>query len=126
MGFSKGAERVLRAFLVFANMATRNTLLHDFARLNSPFREIIDGTWNWKNCAAVFGLCAGFAAPILGSIVTAISWFKDPSWHGLSLHQAGTTLFVLTLPLLILGAHCLDLLDKEKNVYASVSRRRCD
>ena len=76
--------------------------------------ELISGTWNWKNGAAAFGLAAGFIAPILGSIVTVISWFRDPVWHHVYLHQAGTTLFVLTLPLLIIGAHCLDLLDNDK------------
>ena len=76
--------------------------------------ELISGTWNWKNGTAAFGLGAGFIAPIIGSIVTVISWFKDPVWHHVALHQAGTTLFVLTLPLLVLGAHCLDLLDKDK------------
>ena len=76
--------------------------------------DLISGTWNWRNGTAAFGLAAGFIAPIAGSIVTVISWFRDPVWHHVSLHQAGTTLFVLTLPLLILGAHCLDLLDKDK------------
>jgi hypothetical protein len=107
---------VLRAFLIFVNMVTTHTLPQDFATPYSPLREVIHGDWNWKNFAAVFGLCAGFIAPILGSIVTAVSWFKDPSWHGVSLHQVSTTLFVSTLPLLILGAHCLDLLDKEKKI----------
>lgn len=76
--------------------------------------ELISGTWNWKNAAAAFGLSAGFIAPIVGSIITVISWFRDPVWHHVALHQAGTTLFVLTLPLLVLGAHCLDLLDNDK------------
>jgi len=76
--------------------------------------ELISGTWSWKNGTAAFGLAAGFIAPILGSIVTVISWFRDPVWHHFYLHQAGTTLFVLTLPLLIIGAHCLDLLDNDK------------
>jgi len=52
--------------------------------------------------------------PILGSVVTIVSWFADPAWHGLSLHVAGTSLFVITFPLLAFGAHCLDLLEKEK------------
>lgn len=95
-------------------MITRHTSPHDFATPDYVFREVIHDTWNWKNWTAVFGLCAGFVAPILGSILTVISWFKDPSWHHVYLHQAGTTLFVLTLPLLILGAHCLDLIDKDK------------
>lgn len=53
-------------------------------------------------------------APIIGSVLTAISWFVDPMWHGFSLHAAATALFVLTFPLLLLGAHCLDLMEKEK------------
>ena|SRR5690242_6388052 len=77
-------------------------------------RELISGAWNWKNGTAAFGLSAGFIASIAGSIITVISWFRDPVWHHVALHQAGTTLFVLALPLLILGAHCLDLLDKDK------------
>ena len=70
--------------------------------------------WSWKSGVAAFGLGAGFSALILGLIVTVISWFRDPVWHHVALHQAGTTLFVLTLPLLVIGAHCLDLLDAEK------------
>jgi hypothetical protein len=62
----------------------------------------------------VVGLGSGFSAPIIGSIVTVISWFSDPVWHGVALHQAATFLFFSALPLLILGAHCLDLLDKDK------------
>ena len=76
--------------------------------------ELISGTWNWKNGAAAFGLSTGFIAPIVGSIITVNSWFRDPVWHHVALHQAGTTLFVVTLPLLLLGAHCLDLLDNDK------------
>jgi hypothetical protein len=103
-------------------MVTTHRLPQDLATPNFQFLEIIHGSWNWKNCIAIFGLCGGFIAAILGSIVTAISWFKDPSWHHVSLHQAGTTLFVLTLPLLILGAHCLDLLEKEKR-FTHLSHR---
>jgi len=69
---------------------------------------------HWKIIGSLFGVFGGLMAPILGSVLTVVSWFADPSWHGLSLHIAGTTLFVLTFPLLVLGAHCLDLLEKEK------------
>lgn len=103
-------------------MATTQTSPQDFATADTQFREMIQGTWNWKTCWAVFGLCAGFIAAILGSIVTVISWFEDPVWHAISLHQVGTTLFVLTLPLLILGAHCLDLIDKDKKALHAFQR----
>ena len=68
----------------------------------------------WTSRAAAFGLLGGLLAPVVGSVVTVISWFADPAWHGLSLHIVGTYLFVITFPLLLLGAHCLDLLDKRK------------
>ena len=78
------------------------------------------GTWTLTTCGVAFGLCAGFSAAILGSILTVISWFKDPAWHGVPLHEVGTILFVLTLPLLILGAHCLDLIDNQKKAAHAV------
>ncbi len=62
----------------------------------------------------MFGLAGGLIAPIAGSILTIVTWFADPAWHGYSLHYVATALFVLTLPLLLFGAHCLDLLDKQK------------
>jgi len=68
---------------------------------------------HWKIIGCLFGVFGGLMAPILGSILTVISWFADPAWHGFSLHLAATSLFVMTFPLLLLGAHCLDLLDKD-------------
>lgn len=76
--------------------------------------RFINESWTWKNYAALFGLGGGLLAPIFGSILTMISWFADPEWHGLSMHRAATTLFVLSMPLLLLGAHCLDLLDRDE------------
>lgn len=67
----------------------------------------------WKTRGAAFGLFGGLMAPILGSIFTVISWFIDSAWHGVSLRNLGTSLFVVAIPLLILGAHCLDLLDND-------------
>lgn len=106
-------------------MVTTHTLPTDLS-LQAAIKELFHGTWNWKNSAAAFGLCAGFIAPIVGSIVTVISWFKDPLWHRVYLHQAGTTLFVVTLPLLILGAHCLDLIDNERKAAPAVSGEKGD
>ena len=112
----KGAERVLRAFLLETHMVTNYTLPEEnFPTTHFAIRRLIHGSWNWKSYSAVFGLCGGFITPILASLVTVISWFADPVWHGIYLHRAGTFLFILALPLLILGAHCLDLLDDEKD-----------
>lgn len=101
-------------------MVTTYVLPEDFPKIDAALKELLRGRWDWRSRGAVFGLCGGFSAPIIGGIVTVISWFSDPAWHGIALHQAGTTLFVLTLPLLILGAHCLDLLDRDKRTVNDV------
>src|SRR6266403_4379541 len=69
--------------------------------------------WNWRAAGAVFGLSCGIIAPLIGSVLTAIAWFTAPEWHGLSFHRGGTILLFLTIPLLIFGAHCLDLMEKQ-------------
>jgi len=69
--------------------------------------------WSRRTCGVAFGLCGGLIALIFGTLVTAVSWFIDPKWHGVFLHQTSTVLFVVAMPLLIFGAHCLDLLDKD-------------
>jgi len=51
-------------------------------------------------------------APLLGLPLTALSWFIN-DWHGFHPGRDGEVLLFLTIPLLIFGAHCLDLLDKE-------------
>jgi len=78
--------------------------------------------WTWRSSGAVFGLGGGIIAPVLGSVFTAITWFTGPEWHGMSLHRYGTVLLFLTIPLLIFGAHCLDLMDRQA-AKARKSRR---
>jgi len=69
--------------------------------------------WNWRSAGAVCGMCFGVISPLIGSILTAIAWFTGPRWHGFSIQRYGTVLLFLTIPLLIFGAHCLDLIDQE-------------
>ena len=69
--------------------------------------------WTWTSGGAVFGLCFGIICPVIGSIFTAIAWFTGPEWHGFFIQRDGTVLLFLTIPLLIFGAHCLDLMDKQ-------------
>jgi cobalamin biosynthesis protein CobD/CbiB len=74
--------------------------------------ELCRSKWNYKTCGAVIGLYGGIGAALLGSIVTAIAWFT--TWHGFALHRAGTVLLFLTIPLLLIGAHCQDMADKDR------------
>ena len=69
--------------------------------------------WTWESCGAVCGLSFGMVCPLVGSILTAIAWLTGPEWHCLHLQRDGTVLLFLTIPLLIFGAHCLDLMDQQ-------------
>lgn len=69
--------------------------------------------WTWTSGGAACGLCFGIISPLLGSILTAISWFTGPEWHGFFVQRYGTVLLFVTIPFLIFGGHCLDLSDKQ-------------
>lgn len=69
--------------------------------------------WNWRSVGAVCGFSLGILSPVIGSILTAIAWVTGPQWHGYFIRRDGTVLFLLTIPLLILGAHFLDLMDRQ-------------
>jgi hypothetical protein len=67
-----------------------------------------------KSAAMVLGLGGGIFSATAGSALTAFTWFSGPIWHGLALQRDATVLLFLTIPLLMLGAHFLDLLDGAK------------
>src|SRR5262249_54267849 len=66
----------------------------------------------WPVCGAGIGLIGGVLAPLLGALFTFVSWFEGNSGFGPSLHRLGTISFLLTIPLLIFGGYCLDVLEK--------------
>lgn len=70
--------------------------------------------WGWRSFGAVFGLLGGIVSVLLGSVFTAISWITGVEGIGAYMQTLGTAFLVLTIPLLVLGAHCLDLLEKGK------------
>lgn len=59
-------------------------------------------------CGSVVGLMGGLLVAIAGSLLTAISWLVNNASLAASLHQTGSVLLCATVPLLILGAFCLD------------------
>jgi hypothetical protein len=95
-------------------------------RDNEPLRELKEteahlkelyvasrrGKWMWQAAGAVFGLAGGIAAAILGTLLWASAWLLGDASNGLSLHGVGSTLLLSTIPLLVVGGHCLDLLEK--------------
>jgi len=78
-------------------------------RLRAALR---DHGWTMKTTGACVGFVGGVIAPLVGLALTALAWFIG-DWHGFHLGRDGTILLFLTIPLLIFGAHCLDLLDKD-------------
>ncbi len=69
--------------------------------------------WTWQAVGAVFGLTGGVVAVFFGAITMAIAWVTGSvEGYGLFLYRFSTVLLILTIPLLALGAHCLDLQDR--------------
>ena len=86
---------------------------HDDDLLPDRLREALRcHGWTLKSTGACVGLLGGVVAPLVGLALTALAWFIG-DWHGFHIGRDGTVLLFLTIPLLIFGAHCLDLLDKE-------------
>ena len=81
--------------------------------------------WNCKSTGACIGLIGGVIAPLVGAAFTALGWLIG-DWHGIHLGRDGTVLLFLTIPLLIFGAHCLDLMDKDHEGAGRRSSRRQD
>jgi len=60
------------------------------------------------------GLAGGLLATLSGSLLTAASWFASNAGARQWLSTAGTVLLCLTIPLIILGAFCMDWLEKKR------------
>jgi hypothetical protein len=65
--------------------------------------------WTWPASGAFLGLAGSGLAGIAGAILAAMALFTDSGW----MHTGGTILLVSMIPLLMCGAHCLDLVDQQ-------------
>jgi hypothetical protein len=70
--------------------------------------------WTWQATGAVLGLSGGLIAIVFGAVFTISGWFAGSVTARSFLKKDGTIVFLLAIPLLILGAHCLDLLDRKR------------
>lgn len=77
--------------------------------------EFTEHGWPWCAIGAVFGLAGGILAALTGSLLTATAWLTVTQGSGSDTRTVGTVLLVLTMPLLIFGAHCLDLMERRKD-----------
>jgi len=68
--------------------------------------------WAWQSMGSVLGLVGGVLSPVLGTLLIAVGWFIDSPEFSI-LHILSMGLFAVTIPLLVGGAHCLDLLERK-------------
>lgn len=77
----------------------------------------------WQAVVAVLGLAGGVIAPVLGATADVVTWFVHSRPINSYLHVASIILCALTLPLLMLGAFCLDSLKAKTANLRAPSRR---
>jgi hypothetical protein len=80
--------------------------------------------WAWQSIGAMVGLVGGVLSPALGTLLIAITWFikSEPTFSALNVLSIVS--FVLTIPLLTFGAHCLDLLERKTTRLSLISSTR--
>ncbi len=71
------------------------------------------GRVKWEPVAAVVCFAVAVASLAIGFVLTT-GWLLDFRLHPL-LHGVGLTLLILGLPILILGAHFMDLKERKVN-----------
>lgn len=69
---------------------------------------------SWRSTGAAFGLIGGIASALMGALLTVIAWLSSDLSAAHALSHWGTILLCLTVPLILLGGYCLDLLDGSK------------
>jgi hypothetical protein len=84
----------------------------DEARLKELYLASRRAGWTWQAACAVTGLAGGMIAASIGALLSAVAWLRGDETSGLSLHGTGSVLLLSTIPLLVVGAHCLDLLER--------------
>ena len=65
----------------------------------------------WESAAA-FACFAGSILSLALGFAFTTNWLLDALRHPF-LHAVGITLLIIGIPILILGGHCLDLMDKK-------------
>ena len=65
----------------------------------------------WQAVAA-FACFAGAVFALAAGTLLTTRWVLNAASHPL-LHAVGLALLIVAIPILILGGHCLDLLDKQ-------------
>jgi hypothetical protein len=76
--------------------------------------------WRWQSIGAAITLGGGLLAPIVGTGLNLLASCTRLGYERPILFKASTVCYVITIPLLMLGAHFLDLLE-QKAIELAVS-----
>jgi len=79
--------------------------------------------WAWQSVGAVFGLCGGILSIVLTIVLPFVISWLTPSDLVSILEKISFIFLALSLPLLALGANCLDLLEKKTNHFPAAEMR---
>ncbi|HKS29920.1 MAG TPA: hypothetical protein VJS44_19005 [Pyrinomonadaceae bacterium] len=92
------------------------------------FRRIyllISKNWcEWQSLCALLGLSCGLLSIIAGGLLWAVVHYVQQGRLGASLNMIEVACFALSLPLLVLGAYCLDLLEQRPPALTSPTREK--
>lgn len=69
--------------------------------------------WQWEAVGAGLTLGGGFLCPVAGGILDLLVSYTRLGYERASLNKISTVLYIITVPLLLLGSHFLDLMEKK-------------
>ena len=78
----------------------------------------------WQSAGAAFGLAGGMLSLPAALLLWAAARFIAPVGTAAAMNVLSNVFFALPLPLLALGAYCLDLLERKPPVLPSTARCR--
>jgi hypothetical protein len=89
-------------------------------------RLIENNPWAWQSIGALSGLGGGVLCPVLGTLLIASTHFITSEGVVSSLNVLIIVCFALIIPLLLFGAHCLDLLERQADQGSVVEEQQPD
>jgi hypothetical protein len=70
-------------------------------------------SWRWEAVGAGLTLGGGVLSPLGGAILDLLVSYTRLGFERAALNRVSTFLYIITVPLLLLGSHFLDLLEKK-------------
>jgi hypothetical protein len=79
---------------------------------------IKENEWTWQSLVVTITLGIGVLSPVIGTGLNLIVWFIPSNHLRTLLYETSMAFYVITLPLVVLGSHCLDLLEQKSAVLS--------